>query len=100
MSKRKPARAASLQTRALRSIQASTFKATCLELMDEIARSRAEIVVTKHGKPLIKVGPADTPPPSPFGFLRNTVLGHNELVGPDAAEWQSATADPLENTSR
>lgn len=42
-------------------IQASTFKARCLALLDEVARSRNTIVVTKHGKPVAKLVPIDEP---------------------------------------
>jgi prevent-host-death family protein len=38
-------------------IQASTFKARCLALLDEVARSPRTIVVTKHGKPVAKLVP-------------------------------------------
>lgn len=38
-------------------IQASTFKARCLALLDEVATSRRTIVVTKHGKPVAKLVP-------------------------------------------
>jgi prevent-host-death family protein len=38
-------------------VQASTFKARCLALLDEVARSHRTIVVTKHGKPVAKLVP-------------------------------------------
>ena len=50
--------------------QASVFKATCLELMDELASQQPEIVVTKHGRPVVKVGPVNANAPSPVGFPR------------------------------
>ena len=34
-----------------RTIKASEFKAKCLKLMDEVAESGEEIVITKHGRP-------------------------------------------------
>lgn len=34
-------------------MQATTFKARCLALLDEVARSHSTIVVTKHGKPAV-----------------------------------------------
>jgi len=40
-------------------IKASEFKATCLALLDEVAHTRSEIVVTKHGRPLAKLVPFD-----------------------------------------
>lgn len=46
-------------------MQASTFKARCLALLDEVANSRSTIVVTKHGKPVAKLVPInDEPPPT------------------------------------
>jgi len=40
-----------------RRIKASEFKARCLALLDEVARSRSSIVVTKHGVPVARVVP-------------------------------------------
>lgn len=42
-------------------IQASEFKARCLALLDDVARHRAEIVVTKHGKPVARLVPIAEP---------------------------------------
>jgi prevent-host-death family protein len=36
-------------------IQASTFKAQCLHLLDEVAATRRSVVITKHGKPLARL---------------------------------------------
>lgn len=78
-----------------RRVQASTFKATCLELMDDVAAGRSELIVTKHGRPIVRIGPVDDVAPSPFGFLRGTVSGHDALIGPDDATWLPSTTDPL-----
>ncbi len=42
-------------------IQASEFKARCLALLDDVARHRTEIVVTKHGRPVARVVPVGEP---------------------------------------
>lgn len=44
-------------------VQASEFKAKCLALLDEVARTGQTIVVTKHGRPVAKVAPIDPPAP-------------------------------------
>ncbi len=36
-------------------MQASTFKAQCLHLLDEVAETRRSVVITKHGKPLARL---------------------------------------------
>jgi prevent-host-death family protein len=38
-------------------IPAGEFKAKCLKLMDQVARSGVPIVITKHGKPVAKLVP-------------------------------------------
>lgn len=42
-------------------IQASEFKSRCLALLDDVARHRTEIVVTKHGRPVARVVPIGEP---------------------------------------
>jgi prevent-host-death family protein len=50
-------------------MQASTFKARCLALLDEVARTRSTIVVTKHGKPVAKLVPIDDESPPTRGSV-------------------------------
>ena len=52
----------------MREIKASVFKAKCLSLMDEVASSGEELVVTKNGKPISKLVPLKTRPKQLFGF--------------------------------
>ena len=42
-------------------IQASQFKARCLALMDEVARTGETILVTKNGKPIAELRPHRPP---------------------------------------
>lgn len=76
-------------------ISASVFKATCLELMDDIAATGTEVIVTKHGRPVVRVGPANLAPLSPVGFLRGTIVRHGDLVSPDEDSWAATTTDPM-----
>ncbi|HSB60317.1 MAG TPA: type II toxin-antitoxin system Phd/YefM family antitoxin [Vicinamibacteria bacterium] len=43
----------------MRHIPATEFKAKCLELMDRVAERRETYVITKRGKPVAKLVPAD-----------------------------------------
>ncbi|MGQ0845402.1 MAG: type II toxin-antitoxin system Phd/YefM family antitoxin [Sporichthyaceae bacterium] len=45
-------------------IAAGEFKARCLALLDEVAQSRTELIVTKHGRPVAKVVPIARPAPT------------------------------------
>ncbi len=47
-----------------REIQAGRFKQECLRLMDEVTATRTPLIVTKHGKPIVKLVPADEAPAS------------------------------------
>jgi len=42
-------------------VTAANFKATCLELMDNVNVKGVEYEITKHGKPVAKLVPADRP---------------------------------------
>ena len=44
-----------------RTIAASEFKAKCLALLDEVAATGETLVVTKRGKPVARVVPAEEP---------------------------------------
>ena len=70
------------------SIGAADFKARCLELMDRVKETRAEYVVTKHGKPVAKLVPYTEPKRKPFfGSMKGTVLGYDRPLDPLDDEW-------------
>ena len=68
---------------------ASAFKARCLELMDLVAQGRGEIVVTKRGKPVVKVVPVPQGRPDPFGYLKGTVTYYGDIVAPTGERWNA-----------
>jgi prevent-host-death family protein len=53
----------------MQTIQASEFKARCLALMDDVARSGEVLVVTKNGRPVAELRPySGGKHGSPFGL--------------------------------
>jgi prevent-host-death family protein len=61
----------------MQQIPAAKFKATCLELMDRVAATGEEIVITKHGKPVARLIAAQRqskPRRSVHGCMRGTIL--------------------------
>lgn len=68
-------------------VKAGVFKDTCLQLLDEVRDRRIEIVVTKHGRPVARVVPADVEAPSSRGFMRGTVIEYGDIVSPDFEPW-------------
>lgn len=75
-----------------RTMKASEFKARCLALMDEIAESGEEIIITKRGKPVARLAPCEDKPASWFGRGGDIVM-HDDLIEPVDVEWEAET-DP------
>lgn len=75
----------------MREIAAADFKARCLRLMDEVARGREALVVTKKGRPVVKVVPAVEPSRNVFGCLAGRIEITGDLLGPVAepGEWSA-----------
>lgn len=72
-------------------IQASKFKAQCLALMDEVARTGETIIVTKNGKPVAELR-AHRPPRarSIFGLHKEKIRVTGDIVSPlDSAQWDA-----------
>ena len=69
-------------------IAAAQFKAKCLALMDQVSQSGRPIVITKHGKPVVKLVPASEGEDEIFGALRGIarVTGDIEKTAP-ASDW-------------
>lgn len=66
---------------------ASQFKANCLRLMDEVARLRTAIVITKRGKPVAKLMPIDDKPIDIFGRMAGTIRILGDIISPLDEEW-------------
>ncbi|MYA33750.1 MAG: type II toxin-antitoxin system Phd/YefM family antitoxin [Gemmatimonadales bacterium] len=70
-----------------RTIKASEFKAKCLKLMDEVAETGEEIVITKNGRPVSKLVPCAERPETLFGLYRDVIRIRGDIVGPMPREW-------------
>ena len=71
----------------MKTIKASEFKAKCLSLMDDVAHSGEEIVVTKNGKPVSKLVPVKERPKELYGLHRGLWQLKDDLVEPVSDEW-------------
>ena len=70
-----------------RTIKASEFKAKCLRLMDEVAESGQEIIITKNGRPVSRLAPFRKTPKTFFGRARDRIRILGDIVSPMPAEW-------------
>lgn len=71
-------------------IKAAEFKAKCLELMDKVAESHEEIVITKRGKPIAKLVPVENLPLKPlFGSMKGTAETIGDVIAPIDVKWEA-----------
>lgn len=71
-------------------IKAGEFKAKCLELMDRVAETREEIIITKRGKPIAKLVPlSDAPERDLFGYMKGTAVQLGDIISPIDVEWEA-----------
>jgi prevent-host-death family protein len=88
------------------SISATVFKAECLRLMDEVARTGQPVVITKHGRPVAQLAPVPATPRSLFGYMRNTLTIKGDIVASARESWSAdsgednALVSVAEKTSR
>ena len=69
-----------------REIPAGEFKAKCLALLDDVALTRQEIVVTKRGRAVARLVPIEKAP-----SLRGSVLEADDIVDPIDVAWEANT---------
>jgi prevent-host-death family protein len=70
-----------------RQIAAGEFKAKCLHLLDEVHQSRKEIVITKRGRAVARLLPADEELPQIFGRMRGSAEILGDIVAPVGEKW-------------
>lgn len=61
----------------MKKMQASVFKSRCLKVMERVQKTGEPVIVTKRGKPMVKVLPAEQKRDDLFGFMK----GRMEIVG-------------------
>ena len=80
-------------------IPATKFKAQCLALMDRVAERRETYVITKRGKPVAKLVPADPPKPrSVFGCMadQTEIVGDVEKPAWSEEQWKQFERERVE----
>ena len=68
----------------MRTIPAGEFKAKCLAIMDEVQAGGEPVIITKRGKPVVRITAleAKMKKESIFGFMRGTAVISGDIVGP------------------
>ena len=85
-------------------VPAGEFKAKCLKLMDEVARTRRPLVITKRGKPVAQLVPPQAPLPRSelFGYMAGIGTIAGEIIDVPGAPWaaESGEEDALYSATR
>jgi prevent-host-death family protein len=66
----------------MKKMAAGSFKVHCLAIMDEVQAKRQTIVITKHGKPVAKLVPADQSSDDIYNFLVGKGAITGDVVAP------------------
>ena len=71
----------------MKTMAAGSFKAQCLAVMDEVQAKRETVVITKHGKPVVKLVPADKATDEIYNFLRGKGAVTGDVMSPAIENW-------------
>jgi prevent-host-death family protein len=71
-------------------IGATEFKARCLELMDHVAATGNPVVITKRGRPLVRLVPVEQRPRSIVGALKGHARICGDIVSPLDIRWEAS----------
>ena len=73
----------------MKKIAAAQFKARCLTLMEDVRSTRVPLVVTKRGKPIVKLVPVDEDKDDFFDRLKGEFRIVGDIVSPIPG-WESS----------
>jgi prevent-host-death family protein len=73
----------------MKTMAAGSFKTHCLAVMDEVQAKREAIVITKRGKPVVKLVPADAEKDDIYGFFKGKGKITGDVISPAISkeEW-------------
>jgi prevent-host-death family protein len=74
----------------MKQMQASAFKARCLSVMNEVQATGEPVIVTKRGKPVVKVVPVKPEKDDIFGFMagKGKIIGEIESPVVPLKDWK------------
>lgn len=76
-------------------VSADKFKAKCLELIDQVARTGEPLIITRRGKPVARLMPMEAPVPraSLFGYMAGTATILSDIVKVPHDSWAAESGD-------
>jgi len=74
----------------MKQMAAGEFKAQCLANMKQVFESGEPVLITKHGKPVAKLVPAEKQTDDIFGYMAGKAKIVGDIVGPTTSleDWE------------
>jgi len=73
------------------SVTTTELKARCAEIVNRVARTRTPVELTKRGRKIARIVPADGDAGSDlFGFAKGSITLHGDIVEPLDVAWEAA----------
>ncbi len=73
----------------MKTLAAAKFKAQCLALIDNIAQTHETIIITKYGKPMVKIVPINEKKDLDQKPLKGAATFIGDIVSPIDEEWEA-----------
>ena len=74
-------------------IPINTLKTQCYQLAQQVSHDHLHLIVTKHGKPILRILPYDFPSESGLNSLKGTAIWKDDLMRPINAVWDANQED-------
>jgi prevent-host-death family protein len=74
----------------MKQMSGTQFQSRCLKALNEVAKSGEELIITKRGKPIVKLVPVKMQEDEIFGYMAGKVKILSDIVGPVIIEnWEN-----------
>ena len=70
-------------------IPAGKFKAGCLQIMDEVQRTKMHIIITKRNVPVAEMVPVEEKKRPGFGWMKGTAHDTGNIIQSIGEEWDA-----------
>ena len=80
----------------VRTVSVSEFKDQCVELIDEIAVTGDQVIITRNGRPVSRLAPYRSRRDGWFGINKDLFTIRGDIVSPMPDEWfDESDTDPM-----
>ena len=73
----------------MKSVPAAKFRNQCLAVLEEVERTRLPVIVTRHGKPVVQIGPVAGARSRGRNPLKDSIEFEGDLVAPLEGAWDA-----------